>query len=80
MSDRITIDPTRMGGEPCIRGTRITVRTIMSNVQAGVTDGEILSDYPDLEREDIAAAREWTTRVGQEPNGKGQPAKPKETT
>jgi uncharacterized protein (DUF433 family) len=54
--DRITMDPARMGGKPCIRGTRVTVGTVVGLVAEGYTADEILEAYPYLEREDIQAA------------------------
>jgi len=54
--DRITFDPTVMGGKPCIRGLRVTVGTIVGLIASGVTQEEILADYPYLEAEDIPAA------------------------
>jgi uncharacterized protein (DUF433 family) len=53
---RITRDPRRMGGKPCIRGMRVTVGAIVGLVAAGHTPAEILSEYPYLEAEDIAQA------------------------
>ena len=57
--DRITVDPTVMGGRPCIRGLRVTVGTIVGLVAAGRARDEILSMYPYLEGEDIRAALEY---------------------
>jgi uncharacterized protein (DUF433 family) len=54
--DRITIDPTVMGGKPCIRGMRVTVGTIIGLVASGATLAEILDLYPYLEAGDIPAA------------------------
>jgi uncharacterized protein (DUF433 family) len=51
--DRITQDPAVMGGKPCIRGMRLTVGRILSQLGAGETIEELLIDYPYLEREDI---------------------------
>jgi uncharacterized protein (DUF433 family) len=51
--DRITFEPGKMGGRACIRGLRITVGLIVSLVAEGVSFEEILTDYPDLEAEDI---------------------------
>jgi uncharacterized protein (DUF433 family) len=51
--ERITIDPEQMGGVPCVRGLRIPVATIVDMVAAGMTNDEILSDFPNLESEDI---------------------------
>ncbi len=52
---RITIDPDMRGGKPCIRGMRITVYDIFSYLASGMTQEEILSDFPCLEAEDILA-------------------------
>jgi uncharacterized protein (DUF433 family) len=54
--DRITIDPEVMVGKPVIKGTRITVQLIVQLLANGVTEAEILNDYPDLNKEDIKAA------------------------
>jgi uncharacterized protein (DUF433 family) len=51
--DRISHDPTVMGGKPCIRGMRVTVGMVVEQVSAGVSFDEILAAYPYLEREDI---------------------------
>lgn len=53
---RITIDPDKMGGVPCIRGLRIPVATIVGMVANGMTEKEILEAYPDIEPEDIREA------------------------
>jgi len=58
--DRITIDPQVMGGKPCIRGTRVTVGTIVGLMASGATPEEILADYPYLVAEDIDAAKEFS--------------------
>lgn len=57
--DRITIDPGKRGGRPCIRGMRMTVYDILSYIASGMSEEEILSDFPELEREDILAAVEF---------------------
>jgi uncharacterized protein (DUF433 family) len=54
--DRITLDPEVMGGQPCIRGMRVTVGTILGLLASGHGEDEILRAYPYLEREDIKAA------------------------
>ena len=54
--DRITLDPTVMGGKPCIRGLRVTVGTLVGLLAAGHTGDEILRAYPYLEAEDIRQA------------------------
>jgi uncharacterized protein (DUF433 family) len=61
---RITLDPGKRGGKPCVREMRITVYDVLGWLAAGMTPQEILADYPELEAEDIqacltfAAARE----------------------
>lgn len=54
--DRITRNPEIMGGKPCIRGMRVAVGTIVGLVASGHSTGEILSDYPYLEEEDVRQA------------------------
>jgi len=53
---RITVDPEKMGGVPCIRGFRIPVATVVEMVAEGMGEKEILQAYPDLEPEDIREA------------------------
>ena len=53
---RITVNPQQMGGVPCIRGLCIPVATVIAMVAAGMTKGEILRSFPDLEPEDIQEA------------------------
>ena len=53
--DRITIEPGKRGGKPCIRGLRITVYDVLEQLAAGVSEEEILQDFPELELEDIRA-------------------------
>ena len=53
--DIITIEPGKRGGKPCIRGMRITVYDVFSYLAAGMTEQEILEDFPDLTAEDIQA-------------------------
>jgi uncharacterized protein (DUF433 family) len=54
--DRITIEPGKRSGKPCIRGLRITVSDVLDYLASGMTEDEILTDFPALEREDIRAA------------------------
>ncbi len=51
----ITIDPAKRGGKPCIRGLRMTVYDVLEYLASGMSEDEILADFPDLEREDIRA-------------------------
>lgn len=53
--ERITIEPGKRGGKPCIRGMRITVYDILEYLAGGMSEDEILQDFPDLTREDIRA-------------------------
>jgi len=55
LRDRITIEPGKRGGKPCIRGIRITVYDVLDYLASGMTVEEILADFPELEREDIHA-------------------------
>jgi len=54
--DRITVEPGKMGGQPCIRGTRLTVRRVLEIIADYKNREEIRADYPDLEDEDIRQA------------------------
>ncbi len=54
--DRITLDPTVMGGKACVRGLRVTVGMIVGQIGAGRAVDDLLADYPYLEREDILQA------------------------
>lgn len=56
---RITIEPDKRGGKPCIRGLRITVYDVLSYLAAGMTIDEILADFPNLTREDIYACLDY---------------------
>ena len=51
----ITIEPGKRGGKPCIRGLRITVYDVLDYLASGMTEAEILADFPDLTTEDIRA-------------------------
>jgi uncharacterized protein (DUF433 family) len=53
--DIITVDPDQRGGKPCIRGLRITVYDVLDYLAGGMTEDGILSDFPDLTRDDIRA-------------------------
>ncbi len=54
--DRITLQPGKRGGKPCIRALRITVYDVLEWLASGMTPEEILDDFPELERDDILAA------------------------
>ena len=65
--DRITIDPSRMHGRPCIRGLRITVGDVLGMLAGGMTRAQILSDYPYLEDADIDAVLEFAAKQADHP-------------
>ena len=52
----ITMEPGTRGGKPCIRGMRITVYDVLEYLAAGMSEGEIVRDFPELTREDIRAS------------------------
>lgn len=51
--EHISVDPAQMGGVPCVRHLRIPVATVLRLLAGGLTEHEILSEYPDLQTEDI---------------------------
>jgi len=52
---RITLEPGKRGGRPCIRGLRITVYDVLGWLASGMSIDDILADHPDLESEDVRA-------------------------
>lgn len=66
MFERITFNTEIMGGRACVRGMRIPVSTLVSQIAHGATFDEILSDYPDLEPEDIQQALEYASWLASE--------------
>ena len=68
-ADVITIEPGKRGGKPCVRGLRITVYDVLKMLASGMTQAEILKDFPDLTKQDIlaclayAADRERNTQL-----------------
>ena len=51
----VTIEPGKRGGKPCIRGLRITVYDVLEYLAAGMSEAEILADFPDLTSDDVRA-------------------------
>ena len=51
----ITIEPGKRSGKPCVRGLRITISDVLDNLASGMSEDEVLHDFPDLTREDIRA-------------------------
>lgn len=64
--DRITADPRRMNGLPCIRDTRVTVSAVLGQLAAARTIEQVLDDYPYLDRDDVLAALEFAAAATQE--------------
>jgi uncharacterized protein (DUF433 family) len=61
--ERITTDPNICHGKPCIRGLRYPVEMILELLSSGMTIDEVLTDYEDLEREDVLAALSFAARL-----------------
>jgi uncharacterized protein (DUF433 family) len=64
MSTRITIEPGKRSGQPCIRGLRITVWDVLNWLAAGMTEQQILDDYPELQSDDFRSVYEFAARLG----------------
>ena len=63
MSERIVIDPNICNGRPVVKGTRITVQTIVEFLAAGDSVDDVLEEYPTLTREDVRACLGWVSRL-----------------
>jgi uncharacterized protein (DUF433 family) len=66
--DRICFDPEVMGGRACVRGTRVTVSTIVGAIAHGAAIDEVLADYPYLEAEDVRQALAYAAWLAREDN------------
>ena len=64
--DRITQDPTVMGGTACLRGMRVTVGMIVGQIGSGRSLDDVLSEYPYLEREDVLQALRYAAWLAEE--------------
>ncbi len=64
MTARITIEPGKRSGRPCVRGLRTTVWDVFSWLASGMTEREILDDYPELEPDDFRAVHDFAAHVG----------------
>ena len=64
MESRITLEPGKRSGQPCIRSLRITVWDVLSWLADGMSEREILDDYPELEPADFLAVYDYAARVG----------------
>lgn len=63
MSERITVSPDVCNGKPVVRGTRITVQTVLEFLAAGDSVEDVLAEYPTLKREDVRACLDYASRV-----------------
>lgn len=63
---RITVTPGQRSGQPCIRGLRITVWDVLDMLASGMTEDEILNDYPYLEKADFPAVYAYASQTGRE--------------
>jgi uncharacterized protein (DUF433 family) len=64
--ERIAIDPEVCGGRPCIKGTRIWVSLVLDFLADGMTESELLSEYPQLVRDDVLAAIAYGAETARE--------------
>lgn len=64
MTPRVTIEPGKRSGQPCIRGLRIAVWDVLNWLAAGMTEQQILDDYPELEPEGFRAVYEYAAKLG----------------
>jgi uncharacterized protein (DUF433 family) len=63
---RITIVPGQRSSQPCIRGLRVTVWDVLDMLASGLSEAEILQEYPYLEKEDFPAVYAYASRTGRE--------------
>lgn len=62
LTDRITVDPERCGGRPCVRDMRIRVSDVLDLLAQGMTPAQVLEELPDLELEDLHACLQFASR------------------
>ncbi len=63
LSERITVDPGQSGGKPCIREMRIRVKDVLEMLGSGMTDEDILTEFPYLEAADLRASQLYAARL-----------------
>ena len=63
-NERITIEPGKRSGQPCIRGLRITAWEVLDWLAAGKSEEQIIEDYPELQKEDFRAVYDYAAKVG----------------
>ena len=66
--NRITVEPGKRGGKPCIRGLRITVWDVLGWLGAGMSEDQILDEHPDLEKADFADVYRFAADAGRRAN------------
>jgi uncharacterized protein (DUF433 family) len=71
---RITIEPGKLGGKPCVRGMRMSVADVLEYLASDMSTEEILADFPYLEREDILACLTYAAERERERGPTSQPA------
>ncbi len=62
-NSRITIEPGKRSGKPCIRGLRISVTDVLSYLASGMTIEEIIDDFPELSKEDVLACVKYVRQI-----------------
>ena len=65
--ERITIDPEQCGGKPCIRNMRIRVKDVLEMLGSGMSETDILTEFPYLEADDLRAAQLYAARLTDHP-------------
>lgn len=63
MSERIMVSPDICNGKPVVRGTRITVQTVLEFLAAGDSVDEVLAEYPALKRQDVQACLDYASKL-----------------
>ncbi|NJM35211.1 MAG: DUF433 domain-containing protein [Rhodomicrobium sp.] len=64
--ERISVDPQVCGGKPCIKGTRIWVSLVLDHLADGVSEADIIADYPELQADDIRACIAYAAEIARE--------------
>ncbi len=62
-TERIIREPGKLGGKPCIRGLRISVEDLLGYLASGMTEAEILHEFPDLQHEDFLAVYQFAASI-----------------
>ena len=57
--DRLTVEPGKRSGQVCLKGSRIAVHDVLGYLAAGMSEAEILADFPSLQSEDVRACLAW---------------------